>query len=141
MKTFLSLLFLFICSFTFAQETTQTVDSFSIGIITDSVKHLISSVNWFFILVFMLVTWILNDTSEAVNTGSWFNWFAKIPKGLRALSIGLFGIVLFAWTFKITGRTEIFNLVLSLIMAMAVYKLGVDKIFRFISTRIGLKFE
>lgn len=134
----LALLFAFVPMF--SQVPGQTVESFSLSIIIDSLKHLVSSVNWLFVIVFMLVTWLVNDTSEATNTSSW-NWFNKIPKALRALSIGIIGIVFFAWVYQIHSREEIFKLILSLLMAMVIFKFGIDKILRYLSKRLGLKFE
>lgn len=118
----------------------QTVESFSLSIIIDSLKQLIVSVNWLFVIVFMLVTWLVNDTSEAINTNS-PNWFNKIPKVIRALFIGILGIIIFAWTNQVQSRSEIFKLILSLLMAMVIFKFGINKILRYLSTRIGLKFE
>lgn len=138
--TFIFLLILF-CLPTFAQaQEPVSVETFSLNIIIDSFKQLVASVNWLFVIVFMLITWLLNDTSEATNT-NYLTWFSKIPKAVRALIIGVVSILVFAWVYNITAKTEIFKLLLSLIMAMAVYKFGIHKAFRFISKRLGLKFE
>ncbi len=137
----ISLLFCFgIAVFSQDPLSGQTVESFSLSIIIDSLKQLIVSVNWLFVIVFMLVTWLVNDTSEAINTNS-PNWFNKIPKVIRALFIGILGIILFAWSNQVQSRSEIFKLILSLLMAMVIFKFGINKILRYLSTRIGLKFE
>lgn len=137
--TFIISLLLLFCVSAFGQEP-ETVESFSLSAITDSVKLLINSVNWLFVLVFMLVTWLLNDTSEATNTKQ-IAWFTRIPKAIRALFIGLAFIWLFAWVDQTTTREGIFKLILSLLMAMVIFKFGIDRILRYISKRLGLKFE
>lgn len=134
----ISLLLVF-CISAFGQDS-QTVESFSISAITDSLKMLVASVNWLFVIIFILSAWLVNDTSEATNTVS-LAWFTKIPKSVRALIIGLFCVVLFAWVNQTTSREEIFKLIVSLLLSMVIYKFGIKKALRFISTRIGLKFE
>lgn len=134
----ISLLFVF-CIPSFGQDS-QTVESFSISAITESFKMLVTSVNWLFVIVFILTAWLVNDTSEATNTVS-VSWFTKIPKSIRALIIGLLCVVLFAWVNQTHSREEIFKLIISLLLSMVIYKFGIKKALRFISTRIGLKFE
>lgn len=131
---------MFVCVSAFSQTATQSIESFSLSIIFDSLKVLVSSVNWLFVIVFMLVTWLLNDTSEATNTSTW-NWFNKTPKAIRALFIGIIGIILFAYVYQVHSREEIFKLILSLLMAMVIYKFGIDRVLRYLSKRFGLKFE
>jgi hypothetical protein len=88
----------------------------------------------------MLVTWLLNDTSEATNTLT-VTWFTKIPKAVRALILGFVCILVFAWVNQTASREEVFKLLLSLLIAMVIFKFGIDKILRFISKCLGLKFE
>jgi hypothetical protein len=136
--TFIITLLLLCISPAFSQS--QTVESFSLLAISDSIKLLVSSVNWLFVIVFMLVTWLLNDTSEATNTLT-VTWFTKIPKAVRALILGFVCILVFAWVNQTASREEVFKLLLRLLIAMVIFKFGIDKILRFISKCLGLKFE
>lgn len=137
--TLITSILLLLCLPAIGQEL-KTVESFSISAIVDSIKLLVASVNWLFVIVFILTAWLVNDTSEATNTVT-ATWFTKIPKSVRALVIGLLCVVLFAWVNQTHSREEIFKLIISLLLSMVIYKFGIKKVLRFISTRVGLKFE
>jgi Mn2+/Fe2+ NRAMP family transporter len=142
MKT---LIFIFLCLLTgiaiFAQTTTPDVQTITLATIGEAFKQFISYINWLFVLIFMLSTWLINDTADATNFGLAFNWLNKIPKALRTLIIGFNVLILFAWTFGLHTKIEVFKLVLSLLISMVIYKFGINKIFNWISQRFGLKFE
>jgi hypothetical protein len=139
---FLSILFLSISLFAQIPVTpvTSEVEVFSIASITDAVKIFVSYINWVYVLVFMLATWLINDTADASNV-SWLNWFSKVPKAVRSVIIGLLLIVQFMYVFKFTGRLEIFKMILSLLLGMVIFKFGINKIFAWLSARLGFKFE
>ena len=102
----------------------------------------ISLINWLFIVVFIVITWLFNDTVDAKNTATKLNWFSKIPKMLRSFLMGILIAVIFYWVFGYNTRIDIFALFCSLISGMVLYKIGIDKIFKFISEKyLGFKFE
>ncbi|MDD5358564.1 MAG: hypothetical protein PHX80_05415 [Candidatus Nanoarchaeia archaeon] len=102
---------------------------------------MISLVNWLYILIFMLLAYLINDFTDATNVANWLTWLSKIPKAIRSLIIGLLLIIVFAWAFGLPSRFDVFRMLLSLLMAMVIYKFGIDKAFKWISTRFGLKFD
>jgi len=137
---FLSLVF--VCFGLSAQTIAPTeIESFSIASITEAAKLFVSYINWVYVLVFMLATWLINDTADASNVGNWLAWFSKISRSARSLIVGVLLILLFAWAFNLTGRMEVFKMILSLILAMVIYKFGINKIFAWLSARLGFKFE
>jgi len=100
-----------------------------------AIKSFIYFINWLFVVVFILLAWLINDTAEAKNKATWFSWFDKIPKTLRSLAIGLLLAALFYWGFGYSSRTEVMSLIFSVIVTMVIYKIGVDKVLRWISKR------
>jgi len=107
-----------------------------IGGFSDLVKLL----NYLFIAIFIVSAWLINDTADAENAVKWMNWWSKVPKILRSLIIGAVWIVIFIWVFRYTAREEIFGLILSLLASMVIYKVGIDKLLRWLSVKSGMKF-
>lgn len=144
MKSLIFCFLLLLCTgmvaFSQVPETSE-VEAFSIASITDAVKIFVSYINWVYVLVFMLVTWLINDSVDASNVVTWLNWLNNVPRALRSAIIGGFLIILFMWVFKFTGRVEIFKMLLSLLLAMVIFKFGINKIFSWLSNRLGFKFE
>lgn len=117
-------------------------DTLLINNLFDAVKQIFSYVNWVFLIIFIVVTWLINDVTDAENCAQWLTWFSKIPKVIRVLIFGVLQIMFFAWAFEATARIELFKLMLSLLFSMVVYKIGINKFLKAISTRLfGLKFE
>ncbi len=139
-KLFLLIAVLLISIAIFPQGNTS-VDSFTFSTITEALKELISLLNWTYILVFMLATWLINDPTDAVNAADWLTWLSKIPKAIRSFIIGIILIVIFAWAFGLPSRFDVFRMLLSLLVAMVIYKFGIGRAFKWISTRFGLKFD
>ena len=145
MKKFISILLLSMLSLVvFCQAVpaeSAPGDALLINNLFDAVKQILSYVNWVFLLIFIVVTWLINDVTDAENAALWLTWFSKIPKVIRVLVFGILQILFFAWAFKATDRLELFKLVLSLLFSMVAYKIGINKILKAISTRLfGLKF-
>ena len=107
-----------------------------------AIKAFIYFIYWLFVVVFILLAWLINDTAAAKNKLTWFSWFDKIPKTLRSLGIGLLLAALFYWGFGYSGRTEVMSLIFSVIVTMVIYKIGIDKVLKWISKRFfGINFE
>lgn len=105
-------------------------------------KIIFSYINWVFLIIFIVVAWLINDITDAKNIASWLLWLKPIPKAIRALIVGILLIILFTWVFKLKTPFEIFKLIISLLFSMVVFKIGIDKVLKAISTRLfGLKFE
>jgi hypothetical protein len=141
-RSFLLISILLLSISLFAQTPVNSeVEAFSIASITDAVKIFVGYINWVYVLVFMLATWLINDTVDASNVLTWLDWFNDVPRSIRSLIVGILLILLFMWAFKFTGRLEIFKMFLSLLLGMVIYKFGINKIFAWLSARLGFKFE
>lgn len=97
-------------------------------------------INWLYVVVFIIVSWLVNDATEAENKFEWLAWYSKVPKVLRSLFSGLILMAVFYWAFSYSTRIEVVNMLFSLLLSMVLYKFGIDRILRFISERVGLKF-
>ena len=108
----------------------------------NAIKAFIAFVNWLFVIVFILLAWLINDTAENKNGANWFNWFNRIPKILRSLGIGLLLAAVFYWGFNYHHRQEVMGLMFSIVVTMVIYKIGVDKVLRWVSkTFLKIKFD
>ena len=104
--------------------------------LTDGFMLFSQMINWLFIVVFIIMAWITNDSAEANNAHSWFSWYAKIPKVLRTLIFGILLALLFAWTFEYSQRLDVFKMLMSILLGMVVFKIGIEKALRFISVNV-----
>lgn len=125
-----------------ALQAQKEVSESVINHIKDGTLSFIDLINWLFIIVYVVITWLFNDLSAANNTAKWLNWFNKIPKMLRSFLMGLFIAILFYWVFGYNERLDVFALFCSILMGMVIYKIGIDKIFSYISKYwLKLNFE
>lgn len=141
MILFISILLLGITAI--AQESTELALSKDFQVsFTEGAKLFLSFLNFIYIIVFILTAWLINDSIEATNKSTkWLDRFKKIPKVIRSLIVGILWGIFFYWGFKYNTRLDVVALVFSMLFAMALYKLGINRIFQFISTKwIGLKF-
>lgn len=98
--------------------------------------------NYIFIITFILIAWVINDSIDAENFGSNTTFLNRIPRVLRSLIIGVLIAFVFIWGFEYNKRIEIMSLFFSLIVSMVIYQVGIKKALRFISERIlRLKFN
>jgi TRAP-type C4-dicarboxylate transport system permease large subunit len=120
----------------------ETIDHNFLAELWNGVQQFFALINWLFIVVFMLSAWIANDTIDSTNTHTrWADFLKTVPKILRSLALGIVWIVVFAWGFRFTNRTEIMAMIFSLVLSSFLYQVGINKVFRWISSKLGLKFE
>jgi hypothetical protein len=113
-------------------EVDQTImDKIKAGVM-DFLKY----VNWLFLVVFIGLSWLINDTAEATNVAGWFSWWAKIPKIIRTLIAGIVQIGVFYFLFQYNSIAEVRDMVFALFAGMLIYKFGIDKFLRWVSTFI-----
>jgi len=114
-------------------------ESIITGIKDGSITFL-SLINWLYVVIFIVVTWLFNDLIEAKNTGTKLNWFNKIPKMLRSFIVGLVIAFIFYFTYTDENiRLNIFSLFISLISGMVIYKIGINNILAIVSEKfLGL---
>lgn len=104
--------------------------------LTEGFQLLWTFINVVFVIVFILLSWLTNDSAEANNAVSWMTWYDKIPKVLRTLGFGVLLAILFAWTFRYNERLDVFKMLMSIMTGMIVYKIGIDKALRWISKKV-----
>jgi hypothetical protein len=120
----------------------ENIDQNFLQELWSGVSQFFALINWLFIVVFMLSAWIANDTIDSVNTHTrWADFLKTVPKILRSLVLGIFWILLFAWGFRYINRTDILAMIFSLVLSSFLYQVGINKVFRWISTKLGVKFE
>lgn len=97
--------------------------------------------NWVFIVAFIIVSGIFNMYVSAENKALKLNWFRKVPMAIWVLCIGVIMACIFIFSYEIVGKADITGLLWSIIFSMGIYKLGIDKLIKWLATRFGLKFN
>ena len=96
----------------------------------------IDYVNWLYLIAFMLLTWIIGDFSRADNRAKWLNFIGKIPKLLFAFIIGIILVLVFYWGFDYHGKQDVMKMMFSILTALVIYKIGIDKVFAWLSKNL-----
>jgi hypothetical protein len=105
--------------------------------VKDGFLTFILFVNWLYMTVFILSAWLINDVSDAVNPSTkWMNWFNKIPKILRSIIIGIVWAIVFYWGFEYESRIEVMEMVFSMLLGMVLYRIGINKVLKWISINV-----
>jgi hypothetical protein len=120
----------------FAQTPQESLTTSLHGAFSDFISY----INWLYLIVFILIAHIANDITEASNTPN-YPFIEKIPKILRVIIIAVLLMVLFAWSFKMTKRLDFFKMFVTVVVATFIYKIGIEKVLRFFSKLMGLKFD
>lgn len=100
-----------------------------------------SYLNWVFIVAFIIVSGIFNMYVSAENKAPKLDWFRKVPMAIWVLCIGVIMACIFIFSYEIVGKADITGLLWSIIFSMGIYKLGIDKLIKWLATRFGLKFN
>lgn len=100
-----------------------------------------SYLNWVFIVAFIIVSGIFNMYVSAENKAPKLDWFRKVPMAVWVLCIGVIMACIFIFSYEIVGKADITGLLWSIIFSMGIYKLGIDKLIKWLATRFGLKFN
>lgn len=109
--------------------------------LTEALDQFASNLNLVFVISFILLTWVFNTTVSAKNFGKGFTFFEKIPKILRVLVLGVVLVIIFVFVGGYSSKEDIFALFLSMIASMVIWKIGVEKIFKLITEKIGIKID
>ena len=120
-----------------AQDIEKTV----VEQIRIAAKQIIGYIDWVLMLTFLAVSWLTLPASEATNHFAWFYWWAKIPKLLQSLIIGIITCCIFWFLFDYSGKAGMISAFFTLILDMILYKMGIDKAIKWIFTKFGYKFD
>lgn len=107
-----------------------------IQLITDAGTTFLHSVNWLFVAVFTLLTWLLNEGADHPTSFKWLNWLQNISKPVRALIFGLLLAIPFAWLYDCKTKEDISGLIYAIFIGMAVWKMGIDKVVNWVKEYI-----
>ena len=127
-----------------AQDTTSTgsdIQGLTIQKIWEGVVTFWNYLNWVFIVAFIIVSGIFNMYVSAENKAPKLDWFRKVPMAIWVLCIGVIMACIFIFSYEIVGKADITGLLWSIIFSMGIYKLGIDKLIKWLATRFGLKFN
>ena len=97
-----------------------------IQLITEAAIGFLHSVNWIFVVVFTLLTWLLNEGTDHPTSFKWLNWLQSVSKPVRALVFGLLLAIPFAWLYECKTKEDFTGLIYAIFIGMAVWKLGID---------------
>lgn len=101
----------------------------------------VNYVNWLYLVVFMLLTWLVGDYSQATNKAQWLSFLSKLPRLLLAAIVGILLIGVFYWGFDYSGKEDVMKMLFSILTALVIYKIGINRVFAWLSKKLGLKFE
>jgi hypothetical protein len=102
--------------------------------VLEAIKLLFGSIDWFFVVVFMAITWIV---TEIVNLQE-----SKWKKSIITAGVAVFGIILaslYAYVYDVGGKSDIADLFYSVMMGMIIYKIGIYKIVELIKKKFNGK--
>lgn len=123
-------------------EISGPIEQTIIQSIQEGFLNFLRMVNWLFVVVFIILAWLINDTAESTNKyTTWLNWWSAIPKAFRTLIAGFILIAIFAWAFDYNTKQEITEMLFGIIVSMVIYKIGIKQFLTWVSQRLGFKFE
>jgi len=104
--------------------------------ITSSFTDILGIVNWIFVSITILLTWLVNELIKKVAMPKWLKWFKNL-NSWRALTIGsIILIPLFAFFGRFTTREEYYGLFISLMISMILYAIGIKTVLEWFKTVI-----
>jgi hypothetical protein len=104
--------------------------------ITDSFSNILDVVNWAYVAVTILLTWLVNELIKTITMPKWLKWFKNL-NAWRALTIGsVFLIPLFAFFGRFQSREEYYGLFISLMLSMILYAIGIKSVLKWVKTLI-----
>lgn len=104
--------------------------------IGDAVVQFADSIEWLFVLVFMVFTWLF---LEAVYYFFNKNKFNKALVTVVVLFIGVALAIGYAYIYEKGSKVDIANLFYSVLTGMVIYKMGVDKLFEALKNKWKVK--
>lgn len=97
--------------------------------------------NWVFIVAFIVFSGIFNMYVNAENKAASMNFFRKLPMAVWVFIFGILLALLFIYAFDIKTKQEITGLIFSILFSMGIYKIGIDKIFKWVAEKLGLQLK
>lgn len=101
----------------------------------EGLRQFFEAANWVFIVCFMLLTWLFNSYTDSDKKAGWLTFLSKIPKAVRTLILGIVLAWIFAWLFDLKTKEQFSSLFFSIIIAMVIWKIGIDKMFKWLAQK------
>lgn len=101
--------------------------------IWEAIKIFADSIDWFFVLIFMVITWLTLEGVSALFT----KW--KLNKAAITIFVLILGFLLaslYSVVYEINDKVGMAELFYSVIAGMVIYKIGVDKLFELIKNKL-----
>ena len=98
--------------------------------IWEAVKLFFENIDWLFVLLFMLITWLLLEGITSIT---------KLNKAITTICVLVIGVILaslYAYIYDRGGKLEFANLFYSVLMGMVLYKIGIDKLLEAIKNKL-----
>lgn len=99
-----------------------------LGQFMEAVKAFFASVNLVFMLIFMIVTWLLNAGAYHPTKAKALTWITKVHPALFPLILGFLLAVGYAYLNDMRTKTDITGLLYAIILGMVIWKIGINKI-------------
>jgi len=144
MKKLLALTAVLLISLVSLAQTDSTatdIHGLTISKIWGGIVTFWSYLNWVFIVAFIIVSGIFNMYVSADNKAPKLNFFRKVPMAIWVLCIGVIMACIFIFSYEIVGKADITGLLWSIIFSMGIYKLGIDKLIRWVAGKFGFKLQ
>jgi len=94
-------------------------------------KTLLGYIEWVYMVVFILVTWLFNSYTFSKSKAGHLNVLQRIPPHVWAVIIGMLLAIFWVWGFDCNSKDCIVGLFFTLIFAMVIYKFGIGKLLEY----------
>lgn len=98
-------------------------------LLIDGLISFFKSVDWKFVGLFVIFTWLINEGADSSVSFRWLNWLKVIPKGWRVFVTGILLALSYGYIYDIMGKVNYANLFYSILTGMVAWKLGVSYLF------------
>lgn len=119
----------------------QDIETDVIADIKAAIMTIIGYIDWVLMITFLAICWLTLPLSEGTNIAKWFDWWAKIPKLLQSLIIGIVVTCIFWFLFDYSGKAGLITAFFTLLLDLVLYRIGIDKAIKWIFSKLGVKFD
>jgi hypothetical protein len=102
------------------------------------IEAFFTSINWLFVVIFIIIMWLMNEGTDSKNTFSWLDWLQPIPKAWRTFIGGLLLATVFAFFYDIKAKADYAGLLYSVLIGMVIWKLGINSVFEWFKQKVWL---
>ena len=89
-----------------------------------------------FIILLFIIGWLFTDVPDNLQNNKLFKWWFAVPNTFRVLIASIILVIVYLLLGMAKTSVEIFSIFVSTITAMVIFKLGINKVFEWITSRI-----